>query len=174
MKFATPLLSQYADIRHADWQPRACGITSLAMVLGYWDPEGHPAPQQLLEHEKAAEAYVPGIGWRHKGLVELARQYGYEGANFDWFAQSPEYALSCLRAYSDLQPVIVSMYKDYAKENGGGHLAVLAGIEGGTAYLNDPNTPGRDSVPRALPLERFLGGWKRRAIVIFPASARRN
>ena len=72
---------QFPSFAEADsWTMRSCGIASLRMVLDGFGKccERHGA---MIRKGAAAGAYKEGVGWIHKGLSDLASEYGlYAGA----------------------------------------------------------------------------------------------
>lgn len=67
------------ELEIARWEPNACGIASLRMIVGALTPH-RPGYWELLQRGVARGAYVEA-GWIHQGLVELARDYGLAGTS---------------------------------------------------------------------------------------------
>lgn len=177
MRHEVPFLSQYEDIRDPMWQWRGCGIFGLKMVLDYWhqrDAVCRTAPiEELLEVGKRLGAYREGIGWMHRGLVEIAKQYGYEGFNADHAPQgltpkSIEDSWQVLLGELSEGPVLASVYGGLDPQRGGGHIVVVTGFQDGLVALNDPKEHNALEGKKLLVLLRFLNAFKRRFIVIRP------
>ncbi len=63
------------------WESNACGIACLRMVLedhGFNNRKKRPAYWELLSLAVSRGVYCEK-GWIHKGLLELAREYGIDG-----------------------------------------------------------------------------------------------
>lgn len=166
-----PRYSQHLDIREPEWQPKSCGVVAVGMVLAYWG--NRSKPQRLLREALFLGAYVPGIGWAHRGLAELAEQQGFYGKNFDWFSEPPVRAFEKLIRHVNRYPVIASIHKQFKVENGG-HLIVVTGIHDGFVFYHEPDSTGREEIERSTPIETFIYGWKRRIIVVKPRKLRKG
>lgn len=168
--FNLPRYSQFLDVRSARWKPRACGIVALKTVLDYWrggDLKTKPTISNLINSGLSSNSYVQGIGWKHKGIVSIASQYGMKGKNYDWFKRTPEKAFEMLSHFLQKGPVLASIHKDFRSTNGG-HLIVLLGINGSRIFYNEPAAKTRGEIAGAVGKKTFLRGWKRRIIVIKP------
>lgn len=70
---------EFASLEEAEsWSARSCGIASLRMVL---DGFGRHAERHgpMIRKGVVAGAYKDGVGWIHRGLAELAADYGIYG-----------------------------------------------------------------------------------------------
>ena len=173
-----PRLSQYKDVGIEDfdnfWQKRACGIVSLVMVMKFFQPLiPTKTIDKLIMKGLEKECYIQGIGWKHKGIVELAKDFGFTGKTFDLANEEHEKAFKAFMKELEKQPVIVSIHKDF-KLNGGGHLVAATGFKETMKKLsleiNDPDCKSKKWVRRVVSAERFKAGWKKRFIVIKPAA----
>jgi hypothetical protein len=181
MNHTVPFSSQYTDLGHHEWRARGCGIASLHMVLGYWHTLDEynqlPKLDELLERGRAIGAYREGVGWTHTGLVNLACEYGYNGFNADFAPQGPT-PMSAELAWRNLAeelargPVLASVYAGLDAARGGGHIVVVTGMQDGLVRFNDPEEISAREGQRILALDIFLSAFKRRYIVIRPASPR--
>ena len=68
------------------------------------------------------------------------------------------------------EPVIISIYKNFDQKNGG-HLAVLLGYYVANQeligfYINDPIGAQYKHKNQFIELDKFLQGWKKRAIYV--------
>jgi ABC-type bacteriocin/lantibiotic exporter with double-glycine peptidase domain len=165
MMYAVPLVSQYALTGDPYWKIRNCGIAALLMVLRFYIPELKTSGDELFRLALAKGAHLPNVGWKHRELAQTAEEFGLQGANYDWFGQSPEYAFEMLLHELKKGPVIASVHKNFNLENGG-HLVVVTGYENGTVYINEPAEEDIKKVPQQIPRDVFLRGWKRRIIVV--------
>ncbi|MCC6934114.1 MAG: C39 family peptidase [Candidatus Yanofskybacteria bacterium] len=173
-----PFSSQYTDLGDHEWRARGCGITSLKMVMDFWHrvtgSRCATTVDELLARGRAIGAYIPGVGWSHRGLVNLAREYGYEGFNADHAEQAPipkdaAEAWGLLLSELARGPVLASVYSGLDPHRGGGHIVVVTGFFDGLVALNDPEEMHEREGRRLIALEVFLTAYKRRFIVIRPA-----
>lgn len=181
--YNVPYSSQYTDLGHHEWRARGCGIASLHMVMAYWHAQDAgnqlPSLNDLLTRGRAIGAYREGIGWTHAGLVNLAVEFGYNGFNADFAPQSPE-PKSAEDAWASLAgdlsrgPVMASVYAGLDAARGGGHIVVVTGIQDNLVHLNDPEEMSEREGKRILALSVFLPAFKRRYIVIRPATRHPN
>ncbi|MCC6405415.1 MAG: C39 family peptidase [Candidatus Yanofskybacteria bacterium] len=170
-----PFSSQYTDLGDHEWRARGCGITALKMVMDFWhlrDTRSRTAAvDELLERGRAIGAYVQGVGWSHRGLVNLARAYGYEGCNVDHAEKGPSpktapEAWGALCSELAHGPVLASVYAGLDPHRGGGHIIVVTGFFEGLVAFNDPEQMDEREGRRLIALEPFLAAFKRRFIVI--------
>ncbi|MCI2055807.1 MAG: hypothetical protein LKJ86_01540 [Oscillibacter sp.] len=65
------------------WAERSCGIASVRMVIdairALHGLPVCPCQAEVLRRGLELEAYQKGVGWIHRGLVELAAEYGISG-----------------------------------------------------------------------------------------------
>ncbi|HEY7222694.1 MAG TPA: C39 family peptidase [Micromonosporaceae bacterium] len=171
-----PFVSQQG-YREAQWRRFGCGTAALKMVLDYWhrrDPRNRTAEaDDLYATGLEAGAFDPAFGWRHAGLVGLARSHGYEAYNVDAAPRS-RHPMTAQEALAELTrelshgPVIASVYRDFDPGEGGGHLVVVTGDSGGALLLNDPK-PAQEADGRLVMSTRdFLPAFKHRYIVVRP------
>ena len=168
MKFAVPTYSQFFDVKDPLWRPNSCGIVALKMLMDFCGVSPVPTTEALIQEGVSLGAYDPKTGWIHAGLVKLAQKHGLQAQNLDWAAESQDVAASLLARYLQKGPVIASVFPKLRPGAPGGHLVVVTGLEKGMITINDPEKKTRSAIEQALPLEKFLAGWKRRIIVIEP------
>ena len=160
-----PFYSQFHDISSPPWQKVGCGVTSLAMVIDYYQPD-IVTVDALLKQGIAADAYLPSAGWTYTGLIDLAKKYGLEGDAYDLGKSASTTAFAQLQKYAKDGPVIVSVHYKFDPKSTIPHLVVVDGIEGDIVYYNDPAAKTGE---KAISTADFLKGWKRRFIVLRPA-----
>ena len=166
-----PKYSQHLHIETKEWRDKSCGITSLGMLLAY-----HETPillSQLLAEGLLQNAYLPKIGWKHKGLVDLAREFERKGENFDWAQLDDQAAFENVKKHLLKYPVLASIHHKFDKGNGG-HLIVLTGIDENNIYYNDPDATSEEAVVGTVKIDTFINGWKKRIIVIYPQTLESN
>lgn len=168
--WSIPAYSQYLDVRTEKWRRYSCGIVALKMTIDYWNAsrkQKSPTLAELLRGGRERGYYIPGIGWKHKGLVILSCSYGFRGKNYDLADKTSKKAFSFMKKCLRRGPVIASIYKNF-KPGNSGHLVVIAGIIKNKISYNDPIAKRRNDIARCVSISKFLNGWKRRIIVISP------
>ncbi len=159
-----PFYSQFQDITPPAWQKVGCGVTSLAMVVDYYAPNT-VSVNTLLKQGIAAGAYSANAGWTYKGLIALAKTYGFEGTSYDLGRSDAQAAFAQFKEQLKDGPVIVSVHYKFDPKSTIPHLVVIDGIVNDTVYYNDPAAKGGE---KQISTANFLKGWKKRFIVIRP------
>ncbi len=159
-----PFYSQFADISSPSWKKVGCGITSLAMVLDYYQTEP-VSVNELLKQGLKAGAYSNASGWSYSGLISVAKKHGLEGTTSDFGKSSMATALKEITKSLEGGPVIASIHYKFDPKNPIPHLVVINGISNGNIYYNDP--AAKDGELK-ISLDKFLLAWKKRFIVIRP------
>lgn len=183
---AIPRYSQHLDVHDPSWRRRACGIIALMMVMDSYKSrpteascEEGPRPARGVATRAASlirmgvriGAYDPMHGWRHAGLVRLARRSGFKSRRFDFANRSGAVAFAALRDELRGGPVIVSIHGNLMA-GASGHLVVVTGIRSGAVRYHDPDSKSRRRIERTASLARFRNGWRRRGIAVRPKSHR--
>ena len=148
-----------------NWHDRACGIAALAMIMEFFGVSKNN--QELLNTGLEVNAYIQNIGWSHKGLVAIAQRYGLRGTNYDWAPLSSAEAFRYLEKYICQYPIICSAYNSFDLSRDG-HFIAVVGIRNNRIYYNDPDIRNQKYKTHWVSKKRFLNGWKRRCIVIYP------
>lgn len=73
-----PYISQLVDLTDTYWTNRACGGVCLAMALAYFGAPIGNLSQYFSDAEQKGYFYQ-SYGWAHQGLVELAKEAGFNG-----------------------------------------------------------------------------------------------
>ncbi|HEY4484053.1 MAG TPA: C39 family peptidase [Candidatus Paceibacterota bacterium] len=163
MKNNLVLYSQSLDLNQEEWQRSGCGIASLGMILGNKISDLNELYQLGLD----TNAYLPGIGWKHQGLVDLAKHFGFLSSyNLDLAQMDTSEALAKLKDELKNGPVIVSVFAHYEHGHKEGHLIVLSSLNDSEAEVLDPAAPTREDIHQLIPTEKFVTGWKKRLIVV--------
>jgi ABC-type bacteriocin/lantibiotic exporter with double-glycine peptidase domain len=158
-----PHFIQAYDIDSEDWKGRSCGIVSLAMILDYHNIPVNP--DELISLGLTNDGYIDGIGWNHQAICDLAVNYGLLAR------RTEEDTIDNIMAALDMdEPVILSIYKDWDPSNGG-HIVVFNGYyiaddELLGFYVNDPIGASYKHKDEFIPLDKFMTGWKKRAIYV--------
>ena len=172
MVFPVPSYSQYLDVPQPKWRGRSCGVVALKMVLDYWRKktvEDSPTITTLIRLGTSGNAYIKGVGWKHLGLVKMARRYRFRSKNYDWANEHHAVASKKLLLILRKQPIIASIYRN-TKTKKGGHLVVLTGIResDGKICMIDPAEKTRKREIRSVSLNAFTRSWKQRVIIVSP------
>ena len=168
------LLSQYLDLKNKNWQKAGCGVVSLLMLMRYLQAGGKNSNQRLPSADKLYQvglnrrAYIKGVGWRHSGLVGLAKIYGFKNTKrYDLSKMSFDQSLTKLKLELKTDPVLVSVFSKY-EPGRGGHLVVLLSLSKTVAEVLDPDTKVQSAVYRKLSAQKFLSAYKSRFITVRP------
>jgi len=159
-----PFYSQFRNIQAAGWQKLGCGVASLAMIIDFYSPRA-VSVNALLQEGIAEGAYSKGAGWKHEGLVLLAREYGLKGEDYDLSHLEIAAAFAQFEKFLKEGPVMASVYYKFDPKSPIPHLVVINGIEGGRIYYNDP---AGIAGGQEISIADFMKGWKRKFIVIQP------
>jgi uncharacterized protein YvpB len=162
--YTVPFYSQFSDISSPEWKKVGCGITSLAMLIDYYQPK-EVTVDELLKRGIDAGAYSDA-GWSHAGLINLSHKYGLKGESHDLSGSSMEAAFAALKTELKNGPVMASVHYTFTPTNPIPHIVVVSGVSDGKVYYNDPaGKSGNGSIS----IEKFQGAWKKRYIDIRPA-----
>lgn len=115
------------------WWQEACGIVSLRTITTALAPNSQSLNMTIYKHINRAVksgAYLENVGWKHNGLVNLAKRDGLKG----YTAQLSLNAI-CKAIVSD-KLIIASVYRPFTRfidegaerKNRGGHLVVIRGF----------------------------------------------
>jgi uncharacterized protein YvpB len=159
-----PFYSQFKDIQSPKWRKVGCGITSLAMIIDFYDP-GTVSVNTLLKQGIAAGAYKQNAGWTGGGLILVSQKYGFDGNRYDLSRLDEQSALARFKDYLKDGPVIVSVHYKFDPKSTIPHLVVIDGIENDVVYYNDPASNRGE---KQISVANFLKGWKKKIIVVRP------
>ena len=162
-----PFYSQFTDISSASWRGKGCGITSLAMVIGYYK-QSPVSVDNLLAQGIAANAYESDAGWTYSGLIQVAQEHGLSGTAYDLSSSKTSAAYTQFESALKSGPIIASIHYKFDPKSTIPHLVVIDSIQNGIVYYNDP---AAKSGEKQVTVDTFLGGWKKRYIVIRPKSS---
>lgn len=166
------LLSQHIDVTEESAKRVSCGVCALLMLMHFLESKNSikkiifPTPDQMHETGRRLGMYTPGVGWQHKGIVDMAKKYGFKKSHTsDLSKENDKVALDELKKNLKHAPVIASIYFRY-QHGTGGHLLVLESLNGKKAKVWDSDVFLRDKVVQEVPANTFLKAWKKRFIII--------
>lgn len=162
-----PFYSQFANITSPKWQKVGCGITSLAMLIGYYKEETVSVNTLLAEGIKAG-AYSEA-GWTYSGLLKVAKRHGLTGSANDLSSSGSSAAFASLITELKNGPVIASVHYKFEPTNPIPHLVVVNAVKNGLVYYNDP---AAKSGQKTISVGTFRASWKMRYITIRSTSSK--
>ena len=172
MRHSVPYYSQFVDVKDPFWMLRACGMTSLLMVMEFFDGKQRDIVS-LCEKAKEEGGYDMENGWIHDYLVAVAEENNFE-------AYRKEGLESISKIANHLQkegPVIVSVEKRLLEQKRF-HMLVLTGCEinqngdvVSLSYHEPESTVKEKGTHRTCDTSTFLSYWRGKAIFIFPKIA---
>lgn len=166
-----PFYSQFS-IREGEWQLRSCGIAGLKMILEFWYPNESPTIDELLSQGLADDSFIENIGWKHKGLVSIAKKFKkVEGYNKDLASLEIDEAWKIFISDLSKFPLIVSVKSQFDPKRKDGHLVVALGVENSQVHILDPKEKHINTSEKVFKEEDFKKFWKKRYIAIFPQNA---
>ncbi len=132
--YAEPVFTWHE--RDVTVEESGCGAACVAMVVGYFEPDDAPEPDDVMSLAGELGLYR-GDGLGRNALRLLLDEYGVEGRWRKMDAQAIENTLR--KGY----PIVEYVGAGYFTENG--HYVVLRGItEDGKLLVADPNSEGKD------------------------------
>jgi uncharacterized protein YvpB len=175
MKLQVPYYSQYKEVTDLEWQPKACAITCLKMVLDFEAPNFNttiPTLDELIQEGVSINAYS-NDGWIHKGIVFLSHNHGvpayqeeFRSVNKEFEKNLTEVGISkILKRLEDKKTSMVSVEKDFEK-SGSFHQILIVGYEDGNFLYHEPEEKDETGAFMQVSEERFLAHWRRLAIFI--------
>lgn len=177
MKIQIPYYSQYMDVINKEWQPRACGIACLKMLLEARGVET-PTLDEMIKDGVALGAYSEN-GWLHDGLIALGAKYGAELYRKEFRKKDADMVTSdklnteginvILNELEMGRPVIVSAIKNFEIRNKF-HMVLVVGaeLEEGIVkgfYYHDPDSyTETKGAYQFVQFGIFKTAWRRLAI----------
>jgi len=183
-----PFVSQYSAPRDEDGLSRSCGMACVKKVVDFVYGDSESLTKYVEEGKMVRNAYIPGIGWNHTGLVAILRNHGIGAYNEEFKSilndvetqqilpgpfQENHLERGIKKIAREVQhgrPVIVSAIKQW-QEIDKPHNVVVLGVERNREnilgfYYHDPddeNIPGNN---KFVDIDTFRKHWRRFAIFI--------
>ncbi len=161
--FTVPFYSQLTDITATAWKKVGCGITSLAMLIAFYEPTEMDSVDSLLAEGIEAGAYSEN-GWTYSGLIGIANKHGLSGSTHDYRDSTMDIAFKHMTDDLEKGPVMASVHYTFKPTNPIPHLVIINGIKDGAVYYNDPaEARGGGSIS----VTQFKSGWKKRYLEFY-------
>jgi len=160
-----PYYSQYRDIKDKDWQPRACGLVCLKMILDFYEVDT-PEINQFLKVAIERKSFGKS-GWIHDKFLELAKSYSLEAFRKE-FNDTEEGIRFIIDFLQQTGPVIVSLKaKKFLPEfENKFHQIVLTDYNTKGFYYNDPDYLDEEGKNLFVKISDFKKYWRKLAIFI--------
>lgn len=172
-KYTVPLYRQKMTIKDGfrsrsealEYGNNACGAACIKMILAAFRQKDIPCVKELMELGISEGYYREPMGWIHKGLAQLAKNYNFKAKaiklnNLNKIAE--EIASNRL--------LIASVSCEFDRTRKGGHLIVIYGVEvenGKVAkiYFNDPSSYGQTH--HVVDADIFLDSWTGNTVIFW-------
>lgn len=161
-----PFYSQFTNITSATWQKVGCGITSLAMLIEFYEPGEIPSVDSLLQEGIDAGAYLNDAGWTYNGLIAVSKNHGLTGETHIYTQSSMDNAFEAFKKDLEEGPLMASVHYTFEPTNPIPHLVIINSIKDGFVFYNDP---AAKSGGGSISIEKFKSSWKKRYIEFRPA-----
>lgn len=194
MNLKVPYYTQKEEQALQKYGRKACGLTSLRMVLSFYE---HPLDiDQLKTFANLVGAYKEETGWIHAGLLNIARELGLKGyrINFDMLTDEDltkacpilaaegasleevdkfttnfttaktQGARTVISQLLNAKIPIITSMKTSYANTIASHMVVIKGEDKDKFIINDPWDFGPDHL---ISKEEFEQHWTKRAIVIW-------
>lgn len=161
MKLPVPYYSQFLDIEDTYWMIRACGATSLKMVLEF---HGKSVPDIISLCTEALKegGYDIANGWIHDYLIQKVKEYGLQAHRMEGLTTAQELKQSL----DSGNPVIVSVEKRVLEQKRF-HIIVLVGYQDGIFYYHEPESTDKEKGQYRVCTEaEFSEYWRGKAIFV--------
>lgn len=162
-----PVVDQF-EASDKFWKYRACGVATLKMLLISQNKDLNQIHlDELVQEGVKLSAYIEDIGWRHQGLVNLAKKYGvtltFQKEFFKTEKEKAEGLKIINKELRSKRPVAVSVHPRFNGQEGS-HLILLVGmnlkINSVAGYhIQDPYE-GTRGHKYFVTKNEFLAGWR--------------
>lgn len=159
-----PVYDQWKDAENDEWTYRSCSICALKTILVFKDKEnGDLTIMSLIKEGLGLDGYAQGIGWKHQGLVDIARKHGVELKFQKHFFAGDDKLKGLDFINKNIlkgHPVMASIMN---RSKDGGHMIVVHGFEDKGSddigyFILDPDSRGRNRY--SLSRSEFLSVWR--------------
>lgn len=119
------------EATYEHWWQEACGIVSLRTIIGAIRPNDEQSTIFAhITHVIQRGAYLENVGWKHDGLVKLAKERSLKGyaAQLALNAICKEVAANKLVIASVYRPFTRFIDENAERKRRGGHLVVITGF----------------------------------------------
>ena len=166
IKIEVPLVIQNNTGIKEGWGYRLCGLASLAMVLRFRGID-YGSMDDLLKKALEMDAYLENVGWKHRGLVNVAESFGLKMAFIEQFPKTieekKEKEKMIIDSIKNGNPVIASARFKFTPE-GESHMVVVHGFKRDQNsfgfYIQDPDSFRSGSNNYFIKESEFLNSWR--------------
>ena len=175
-----PLVNQRKETKDKKWAHRTCAICSLKMVMAWKNKKLEKIPvMELVNQGLKIDGYLKDVGWKHRGIIDLAKKHGVRMVFFKNFFKSKAQKKKGLgfinKKLASGKPVLVSvLYRvprpakarsgNHSEHRVDSHIVVVCGLRKNanriTGYfIQDPDPKFRGS-NYFLSTKEFLTYWR--------------
>jgi hypothetical protein len=159
-----PFHSQHGEAVPEEWRWRACGIACLKTVIDMYSSVP-VAISTLIDEGVREEAYLEGVGWKHDGLVELAKLHGVR-ASRDEFKGSIQKGIAVIKEHLKNGGFVMASVATEHENQKTFHLVLLIAVDKNGFYYNDSaKKSAEDGQGIYISFKDFQKYW--RGLVIF-------
>lgn len=138
MKKVIPLEYLHHDDQEIEleMQNKICGIMCVAMILKTYEKD-FGTLQELVDQSKDFNAYIPGVGWDHRGLVRVLEAYDVKAERREFKTQTEpgiwkrnqNFEKELKEILDQNQVIIISVDTGFSTNLISTHLIILHGYE---------------------------------------------
>lgn len=154
------------------WEKSCCGILCINEIASFLNNTTYSTTKLIKVGQKLG-AYSHDHGWKHNGLVSLAKKLGLNASGERMSSDDLKQALqerkipivSIKWAFNPSKSIKerIFFWKKY-----GGHLAVVVGYDNEGFYVNHTSKVAKENwKARLIPYAKFKAGYTGRAILIW-------
>lgn len=169
MQLPVTYYSQYDQEIPEEWKKRSCGIVALRMALSLRKEASVQSSWGLVQEGLSGGAYKDGVGWKHDGLVQLAKKHGAHAFRREfrsWFLKT-FYFFAEQHLRMSLQRGIVPIVSLTVPDKNDTHLVPLIGYDNTGFIYHEPaaHTP-EEGRAKHISFADFKKRWRKLAIFV--------
>lgn len=169
MQLPVAYYSQYDSEIPEEWKKRSCGIVALRMALSQKRENDIQSSWGLVQEGVSSGAYMEGVGWKHAGLVDLAKKHGAQAFRREfrsWFLKT-FYFLAEQHLVMSLKRGVVPIVSLTVPDKNDTHLVPLIGYdETGFIYHEPAAHTSEEGGAKHISYADFKKRWRKLAIFV--------
>ena len=169
MQLPVAYYSQYDSEIPEEWKKRSCGIVALRMALSQKRENDIQSSWGLVQEGVSSGAYIEGVGWKHAGLVDLAKKHGAQAFRREfrsWFLKT-FYFLAEQHLVMSLKRGVVPIVSLTVPDKNDTHLVPLIGYnETGFIYHEPAAYTSEEGSEKHISYADFKKRWRKLAIFV--------